>query len=239
MRRSGHTIRITAQFVNAATGFQLWSRTYDRDLGDVLKLQTEIATAVASALKVTLLGDVAAKIELGGTRNPAAFDAYLRGAKAYISKRDRQRPRERPLPPTLKRFASIRTMRSLSRPDRWRFLVAGEATTAGAMREGNGKAQADAHQRSRSRRIWPRPTSRWGSFRKPHLDFTLASDEYKRAPSLTPGSAEVLRRSGRFAAIMGDFDAGIAAARRAVLLDPLAREKPRAARPGTIRGPPI
>ena len=57
-------------------------------LGDVLKLQTEIATAVASALKVTLLGDVAAKVELGGTRNPAAFDAYLRGAKAYNSARD-------------------------------------------------------------------------------------------------------------------------------------------------------
>ena len=88
VRRSAHTIRITAQLINAVTGFHLWSKTYDRDLGDVLKLQTEIATAVASALKVTLLGDVAAKIELGGTRNPAAFDAYLRGAKAFSSRHD-------------------------------------------------------------------------------------------------------------------------------------------------------
>ena len=55
VRRSGHTIRITAQLNNAVTGFHLWSQTYDRDLGDVLKLQTEIATAVANALKVTLL----------------------------------------------------------------------------------------------------------------------------------------------------------------------------------------
>jgi TolB-like protein len=53
VRRSAHTIRITAQLIDAATGFHLWSKTYDRDLGDVLKLQTEIATAVASALKVT------------------------------------------------------------------------------------------------------------------------------------------------------------------------------------------
>jgi TolB-like protein len=81
VRRSDHTIRITAQLINAVTGFHLWSQTYDRDLGDVLKLQTEIATAVAEALKVTLLGDVSARIELGGTRNPAAFDAYLRGLK--------------------------------------------------------------------------------------------------------------------------------------------------------------
>src|SRR5207244_10259895 len=81
VRRSGHTVRITAQLINAVTGFHLWSKTYDRDLGDVLQLQTEIATAVAEALKVTLLGDVSAKIELGSTRNPAAFDAYLRGLK--------------------------------------------------------------------------------------------------------------------------------------------------------------
>ncbi len=68
VRRSAHTIRITAQLINAVTGFHLWSKTYDRDLGDVLKLQTEIATSVASALKVTLLADVAAKVEQGGYR---------------------------------------------------------------------------------------------------------------------------------------------------------------------------
>jgi adenylate cyclase len=88
VRRSAHTVRITAQLINTVTGFHLWSKTYDRDLGDVLKLQTEIATSVAGALKVTLLGDVAAKVELGGTRNPAAFDSYLRGAKSYSTVRE-------------------------------------------------------------------------------------------------------------------------------------------------------
>ncbi len=81
VRRSANTVRITTQLINASTGFHLWSQTYDRDLGDVLKLQSEIADAVASALKVTLLGDVAATIEEGGTRNPAAFDANLRASK--------------------------------------------------------------------------------------------------------------------------------------------------------------
>lgn len=81
VRRSGNTVRVTTQLINAVTGFHLWSHSYDRDLGDVLKLETEIAGAVASALKVSLLGEVATKIELGGTRNPAAFDAYLRGLK--------------------------------------------------------------------------------------------------------------------------------------------------------------
>jgi hypothetical protein len=96
VRRLGHTIRITAQLINAVTGFHLWSKTYDRDLGDVLKLQTEISTAVAEVLRVTLLGDVSAKIELGGTRNPAAFDAYLRALRAYQIKTRRRRDSHRP-----------------------------------------------------------------------------------------------------------------------------------------------
>ena len=55
------------------------------------------------------------------------------------------------------------------------------------------------------------------------LDFTQANDEYERALALAPGNAQVLRLSGLFAALMGHFDAGVAAARRAVVLDPLAR----------------
>jgi TolB-like protein len=83
VRRSGQTIRVTAQLNNAVTGYHLWSQTYDRDLGDVLKLQTDIANAVAGALKIRLFGDVASRVEIGGTRSPAAFDAYLRASNAY------------------------------------------------------------------------------------------------------------------------------------------------------------
>jgi TolB-like protein len=109
VRRSAHTLRITAQLVNGSTGYHLWSQTYDRDLGDVLALQTEIATAVAAALKATLLGDVAARIEVGGTRNAAAFDAYLRASQAYwpLTARRRNERRSRPI---RKRFAWIQPM---------------------------------------------------------------------------------------------------------------------------------
>ena len=56
------------------------------------------------------------------------------------------------------------------------------------------------------------------------LNFTQASDEYERALALAPGNAEVLQRSGTFAAWLGHFDTALAAARRAVVLDPLARQ---------------
>jgi TolB-like protein len=84
VRKAGDQVRITAQLINAVTGYHLWSQTYDRDLKDILKLQTEIATAVTKALEATLLADAAATIELGGTQNPQAFDAYLRGKNANI-----------------------------------------------------------------------------------------------------------------------------------------------------------
>jgi len=224
VRRSANTIRITAQLINAVTGFHLWSKTYDRDLGDVLKLQTEIATAVASALKVTLLGDVAAKVELGGTGNPAAFDAYLRAAKAVSSSHD-----AKDLPAAITAYTeAIRLDPHYALAFAGRSIalsiVAGEAETPAATREGFDKAQADARQV-----LALAPDLAQGHLalaavaENGTLDFTQASDEYERALALAPGNAEVLRFSGGFAAFMGHFDAGVAAARRAVVLDPLAR----------------
>ncbi len=225
VRRSAHTLRITAQLINAVTGFHLWSKSYDRDLGDVLKLQTEIATAVASALKVTLLGDVAARVELGGTHNPAAFDAYLRGAKAASSRRD-----TKDIPAAIAAYTeAIRLDPHYALAFAGRSLaltnVAAEAATAAAMREGFDKAQTDAR---RAIALAPdlgqahlalADVSEAGT-----LDFKQAGKEYERALALAPGNAQVLRRSGAFASEMGHLDAGVAATRRAVVLDPLARE---------------
>jgi serine/threonine-protein kinase len=224
VRRSGNTVRITTQLINAVTGFQLWSKTYDRDLGDVLKLQTEIATAVASALKVTLLGDVAAKVELGGTRNPAAFDAYLHGAKAFGSRHD-----AKDIPAAIAAYTEairLDPQYALAFAGRSFALsnAAGEAETDAAVRDDFEKAQADARQA-----LALAPDLAQGQLalgvvlENGTLDFTQASETYERALALAPGNAHVLRASGEFAALMGHFDAGVAASRRAVVLDPLAR----------------
>jgi TolB-like protein len=224
VRRSANTLRITAQLINAITGFHLWSKTYDRDLGDVLKLQTEIATAVASALKVTLLGDVAAKVELGGTGNPAAFDAYLRGAKAVRSSRD-----SKDIPPAIAAYTeAIRLDSHYALAFAGRSIAlssaASEAETPAAAREGFDKAQADARQAlALAPDLAQAHLALAAVAENGTLDFTQANDEYERALALAPGNAQVLRYSGGFAAFMGHFDAGVAAARRAVVLDPLAR----------------
>ncbi len=55
VRRAGGQVRITAQLVRTADGFHLWSKTFDRDLANVLAVQEEIARSVVEALKVKLL----------------------------------------------------------------------------------------------------------------------------------------------------------------------------------------
>jgi TolB-like protein len=220
VRRSTHTVRITAQLINAVTGFHLWSAIYDRDLGDVLKLQTEIASAVASSLKVTLLGDLAAKVELGGTRNPAAFDAYLHASKASSTAHEASDFQmviaaytdAISLDPG---YALAFAARSIALSS-----VAEQFATGPAIRKGFDEALADAHKA-----IALAPELGEGHLAlallfEASFDFARADEEYGRAMDLAPGNPQVLRIYGRFATWMGR-DAGLAAARRVVVLDPL------------------
>jgi TolB-like protein/predicted Zn-dependent protease len=227
VRRSGNTIRVTAQLINAVTGFHLWSKSYDRDIGDVLKLQTEIATAVAGALKVTLLGDIAQQIELGGTHNAQAFDAYLRASKAFRSRRDEARD----LPAAIAAYAeAIRLDPNYALAYAGRSVAllgyASEVATEAAIRENQEKAEGDAR---RALTLAPGLAEAHLAlalvFEVGALDFARANEEFARAVALAPGNAEALRDSAEFAALMGQFDAAIAAARRAVVLDPLNRSR--------------
>jgi eukaryotic-like serine/threonine-protein kinase len=220
VRRSAQTIRVTAQLTNAVTGFRLWSKTYDRDLGDVLKLQTEIATDVAESLKVTLLKDVAAKVELGGTRNPAAFDAYLRGrkgleqneAESYLDAISAYTEATHLDPHYAQAFAE----RSLTYT-----FYAQQFATGSAIREDLDKASKDAHQALALAPDLAAGQLALAQFLNVTLQFAQAREAYERARILAPGNALLLRESGRFAVTMGQTEPGLAALRRAVVLDPM------------------
>lgn len=73
VRLAGDRIRVTAQLINAATGFHLWSENYDRSLADLIGLQDDIAAAIASALRSKLAP------ARRRTADPEAFDLCLRG----------------------------------------------------------------------------------------------------------------------------------------------------------------
>ena len=81
VRKSGDTLRITAQLIRASDSSHLWSQTYDRNLTDVFKVQDEISREVVAALKFKLLPGKQPD-NTQRTRNPAAYEQYLLGVDA-------------------------------------------------------------------------------------------------------------------------------------------------------------
>jgi len=78
VRKAGDQVRITAQLIDVAGGYHLWSETYDRELDNILAVQDEIATSIVDALKLELQlqpkGSAAGRGDSG-----EAYDLYLRG----------------------------------------------------------------------------------------------------------------------------------------------------------------
>lgn len=217
IRRSGNTVRVTAQLINAVTGYHLWSQTYDRELKDALAVQTDVATAVARQLEVKLLGDELERIEAGATRKPEAHDAYLRGVHLYEDvKEDNASTREA--------LAAFNEAIALDSSYAMAYVRKVEALLALAVIDHDTRAPEEA-AKAAERAIALAPNLgeahlALARVKTRQFDFRGAASEYTRALSLAPGSALVQSRYAIFARLMGDRAAALAAARRAAALDP-------------------
>jgi serine/threonine protein kinase/tetratricopeptide (TPR) repeat protein len=83
VRKAGTKLRVTAQLVNVADGYHLWSERYDRELQDVFAIQDEIAGNIVRALRVVLSDAEKRAIEKAPTANVQAYDYYLRGRQFF------------------------------------------------------------------------------------------------------------------------------------------------------------
>ena len=83
--RSGQRVRVTAQLIQARTDRHLWAETYDRDLGDILKLQDEVARSIAEQVRAQLSPTQQHELRSAHPVNPAAYDAYLRGQLYFVN----------------------------------------------------------------------------------------------------------------------------------------------------------
>ena len=220
VRRSGNTVRVTAQLINASNGFHIWSHTYDRDLKDVLAVQSDIATAVAQQLQVKLLGNEAGKIEVAGTRNPQAYDAYLRATQLY-SKADTEDRYRTALAAFDQAIALDSGFAAAYEGRAFSLLGIANRTLDLRMREDlQNKAGETA-----GRAIALAPDSgeahlAAAAVYQRTLEFGRAATEFDRALALAPGSARVQSNFAAFAGLMGHFEAAQSAAHRAVRLDP-------------------
>jgi serine/threonine-protein kinase len=223
VRRAGDTVRITAQLINAVNGFHVWSQTYDRKLTDTLKVQTEVATAVAQQLEVKLSGNETQQIELGGTKNPEAYDAYLRGLQLVSEGGDFEEGKLRAalaafdqaihLDPDyawayIGRARALNNISaaSIAKPGE-RASVREQALKAGEQAVALAPELGEAHLEVAATRAYS-------------LDLAGAAPEYERALRLAPGSAFVQSSFAWFSTVLGHFDSALQAAHRAVALDP-------------------
>jgi TolB-like protein/tetratricopeptide (TPR) repeat protein len=223
VRRAGSTVRITVQLINAVSGFHIWSQTYDRNFTDILKIQTDVATSVAQVLEGKLVGDAPAKIELGGTKNPVAYDDYLRGTQ-LLKRGDTDDAGDR--------AAMAAFDQAIALDPNYALAYSGRAAAIANFSIFNAKPAERAQLREQAREAAERAVALAPDLGQVHLivaqiraflllDYAGAAPELDRALALMPGSASVQEAFAGFSAQLGHFAAAEKAARRAVSLDPL------------------
>ena len=86
VRKAGDRLRVTAQLINVADGYHLWSERFDRQLDDVFAIQDEIASMIVATIKPRLLGDETTTLVKRTTHDLHAYDLYLLGRHHWNSR---------------------------------------------------------------------------------------------------------------------------------------------------------
>lgn len=218
VRKSGNTLRITAQLIRADNGYHLWSDTYDRPMDDIFKVQDEIAGAVVAALKVSLLEGQAPRA--ARTTNTEAYTLYLQGKSIY------QRGTRADFESAAKYL-----QRSLQLdPDfapAWATLANLHADTFATFHSRPyTDVSADAHAAAaKALEIDPKLSAAHQALGRVAYqvdwDWDRAEHELATAVELDPGNAIALRIASYVAVTRGNSSTAIQLAQRAIERDPL------------------
>jgi eukaryotic-like serine/threonine-protein kinase len=217
--RSGGHIQITARLIQAKTDTRIWSQTYERDIQDALKLQSEVAQAIADEIRIKLTPAEQARIKATHALNPEAFDAYLQGRHYWEERTEgglmkslqyfRQAIEEDPT--YARAYAGLAD--SYATLGNNRFLPPSESfpkAKAAALKSLEiDPALAEAHA-SLAFSLW-----------NYDLDWGAVETEYKRAIELNPGYATAYHWYSGYLSGMGRHADAIAAIKKARELDPL------------------
>jgi len=220
VRRAGDRVRITARLSEVENGYQLWSERYDRELKDIFDVQDEIAKAIAERLKVTLAGAKDVRLVGQATPNVEAYQLYLKG-RALLGRRGASIPLALDL---FRKAVELDPGYSLA----WAGLAdafTGLAIT-GSVSSSESKRQAMAAA-TRSIELDPGSAAGHSALANATLLYennrTRARQEFERALELSPSYA--LGRCWYACFYLqwarGEFEQGIAEARRALDIDPL------------------
>jgi len=220
VRKSGNTLRVTAQLIRTSDSSQLWSQAFDRDLTDVFKVQDEIAREVVSALKVKMLpGALTDATQY--TRSPAAYEQYLLGkdagrvgGRAAVEASLAAFERAIAIDPGYANAHAERSVQQGSMADFAETPAAREQWIAASL------ASAD-----RAIALAPQLpigyVARGNILHRMRWDWQGAQEALARAAALDPTNSRGLNNYGAVLFSLGRQDEGLAVLRRAVVTDPL------------------
>ena len=216
VRKSGNQLRVTAQLINVADGFHLWSQSYDRELSNIFTVQDEIATAIVDALKLKLdLGAATA----GRTQDTAAYDHYLRGRQLG------RQPTQAGLLRAVEEFEQ-----AIAIDPRFAAAYAGIADAWVWLEDYGGIRSAEAFPRAeqaarRALELDPESAEAHAAMAfvldRYHRDKPAARDYFERTLELNPNYVNAYNLYGDTLRDLGDYPRMIEVHRKAVELDPL------------------
>ncbi len=221
VRRDGNHVRVTAELVKTADGFQLWSQTYDREINDILAVQDEIALAAAGALQLKLLGSTGQPLASTlRSENPDAYQAYLQG-KYFAARGQDSDDLNKALSYT---DQAIRSDPNYAAAWAQRSQVLETLSGLGLITSDEGFRRA---RECAQKAIALDPNLAAGYLRLARIqmshdwDWDGAELSLRKAATLEPGSAEVLHGQAYLSRRLGRTDEAIELYKLAVALDPL------------------
>jgi len=218
VRKSGTRLRITAQLINSASGYHLWSQTFEGDAADVFKVQDDISTAIAEVLEAKLAGRPAADKPAVAV-DPQAYDDYLQG-RAFTARR---------VDDNLK-LAVAAFDRAIARDPSYSAAHAGRAFALALSEIWNpwlptpelvAQGRASAAQ---ALKLDPENVEAMiarGYLAMKHWDVAGAHVDFERAYALAPENVDVLNFYGDFQKLVGNLRDAERMKRKAMAIDPL------------------
>jgi TolB-like protein/Tfp pilus assembly protein PilF len=219
VRRSAERVRITAQLISGSDGYHVWSGRYDRDMSDIFELQDEITLAVIAALKITLLGAARPAALRHYTDSTDAYDLYLKGRYFWFKTAPGEFRKSRDY---FERAVTLDPSYALGHSGLAYYY--GFAASWGMMPPQDGWPRAEAAAATAITLDSALPEAHLvlaASRMVNHRDWAGAEQELQCALALNSNTAEVHSVYGLLHRLLLRFDEAIAAARRALKIDPL------------------
>ena len=218
VRRAGEKLRVTVQLIDTSNEAHIWSEDYDRELSDVFEIQSDIARAVAGALRVRLVPGERERIDKAPTTDLQAHDLYLLG-RHHLNKRNHESLLRAIdlFEQALEKDPSY-ALASAGLGEAWMWASVGYV--ADAPPDAARRALAAAEEAVRLDDGLAETHAAVGLIRNLLGDPEAALPHLQRAIALNPSSAPAYQALATYCIARGDFDGQLRDIERAVELDP-------------------